>query len=202
MDFLKKISVLFAAWLTIGCFAMPPLHRAVAEGNLARVKELITAGDNINAHAPQKVFFSKTPLHYAAEFAHVEIVKILIASGANVNEPDCNGDTPLHYAATNGNLDIVQILIFAGARITMFQILGASRCRYSAIARCMGQAQYIQSRAPMIRHQLALATHPRLGGHNTTPPESLLSMLPQHLLRYIADLTTLIELRDVFQPPV
>lgn len=51
--------------LTIGCCAMmvyPPLHRAVIDGNLARVQALIAA--NVGVNTCDSV--GRVPLHWAA----------------------------------------------------------------------------------------------------------------------------------------
>jgi len=94
------------------------LHFAAAQGNLERVKALLTAGYPINAFDDA---LSRTPLHHAARENHAEVVRYLIDAGADVNahEEEKIGDTVLKHIAVNGSLEIIKILIDAGADPTI-----------------------------------------------------------------------------------
>jgi len=65
-----------------GWFEREQLHFAAGDGDLARVKDLVEKGYDVNAFDEDLSF---TPLHYAARENHIEIVKYLLAAGADVN---------------------------------------------------------------------------------------------------------------------
>jgi ankyrin repeat protein/beta-lactamase regulating signal transducer with metallopeptidase domain len=75
--------------------AVPPLHKAVANGNLEQVRLLITRGASVNAKDSE----GRTPLFYAVENDHILMFDLLIAKGADIDAKDKVGDTPLHHAA-------------------------------------------------------------------------------------------------------
>jgi hypothetical protein len=52
-----------------------PLHRAANEGNIERVRSLISSGANINAKAGR---YARTPLYEAAYYGHKDIVALLV----------------------------------------------------------------------------------------------------------------------------
>lgn len=101
----------------------PPLHEAVEEGDLAKVKALVEGGADVNkiASPPGKSSDGRTPLHLAARHRSIDIVEYLIANGAkpNVTTPRMF-NTPLHDAASNEwseGTQIAGILIARGAKI-------------------------------------------------------------------------------------
>jgi ankyrin repeat protein len=67
---------------------------AAADGDIARVKSLIAAGDDING----KDEAGDSPLHKACWWGRNEIAQLLIAKGADVNAKGHLGITPLHQA--------------------------------------------------------------------------------------------------------
>jgi len=67
-----------------------PLHQAVKEHDMTRVKQLIRDGEKVNARDES----GKTPLHYAARAMDTEMMSFLILSGANANAIDHQGFTP------------------------------------------------------------------------------------------------------------
>jgi ankyrin repeat protein len=114
--------------------------------NLEKVRMLVDAGADVNAHSKQGM----TPLLIAANNAgSAEIVRLLLAKGADpkatddggttllaaatandldmvrlfiergvdVNGADAKGDTPLQFAASNGNLAMVKLLLNKGAAV-------------------------------------------------------------------------------------
>ena len=101
------------AWLNMWQTPSPteqPLHWAVLNGNLEKVKESIKSGVDVNS-----TYFrghGKTALHLAKD---LEIVKLLIKQGANVNAKDRKGKTPLHHLVNQ--LEIVKLLIKQGANV-------------------------------------------------------------------------------------
>jgi ankyrin repeat protein len=57
------------------------LLKAAADGDAAKVKELLEKGADANARDKDGL----TPLHYAAKHGHADVVKLLIEKGVNVN---------------------------------------------------------------------------------------------------------------------
>ena len=90
-----------------------PLHDAVKAGNLAKVKQLIAQGADVNG----KNIFTETPLYRSAQLGHFEISRLLIEKGADVNGISHSGRTPVILAAGNGHEKVVQLLIGKGADV-------------------------------------------------------------------------------------
>ncbi len=120
------------------------LWASVYEGDLARIKELVGKGANINgrdshgATLLERAVYDgdtglvmvlveagadvnlNTPLASAIDNGHTEIVRILVEAGADVNAKDPWNDHPwggnlLDNANWSGNRAIIEILIDAGA---------------------------------------------------------------------------------------
>jgi ankyrin repeat protein len=85
-----------------------PLHEAVLEGDLKKVKALLK-------RTPDLVFSKDesgmTPLHPAARRGDKDVAELLLANHAAVNAKNIDGQTPLHWAALNGHKDLVQLLL-------------------------------------------------------------------------------------------
>jgi ankyrin repeat protein len=127
-------------------YSRPDLVQAAGEGDIEKVKQLVSAGADVNM-VDQKGFSSLfqaamnrkekvvafllskeadpniassrgfTPLHGACERGYLNVAKILLNSGANVNAKHEYGWTPLHAAAYYGHLDLVKFLVGKGADI-------------------------------------------------------------------------------------
>ena len=93
------------------------VHFAVQHGDLAKVKELIAAGEPINGFDDTH----KTPLHYAVGAQRLDIAQVLLDVGADVNahDEDHIGDTALGDIAASCSLEVAQFLIAAGADPTI-----------------------------------------------------------------------------------
>jgi ankyrin repeat protein len=78
--------------------AEPALSHAVIAGDIAKVKEIIDAGADVNA----KDTLDRTPLHLAAFHGRAKIIDLLIAHGADVNARDLTATPPLHVAVIAG----------------------------------------------------------------------------------------------------
>lgn len=81
--------------------SLPPLVRAAALGDTARVEELLAAGADVNEASPST---GRTPLMVAADGLAADVVKVLLAAGAEVNRRDYRGNTALMYAQTHPGL--------------------------------------------------------------------------------------------------
>jgi cytohesin len=93
------------------------LPLAAEAGHLEKVKQLISAGTDVNARDKN----GSTALCLAIRRGHADVVEALISSGADVNAEnrgsDILGQAPLHTAARLDDLEIARILIAHGADI-------------------------------------------------------------------------------------
>lgn len=126
-----------------GLLSHSPLALAVRKGHTDAVRELISAGAEVNEYC----IYTLTPLANAAERGHTETVKLLLQHGAKVDAaPDAytalmraciggqceaakllldagadsnakhdDGQRPLHFAAKSGSADCVDLLLKHGA---------------------------------------------------------------------------------------
>jgi ankyrin repeat protein len=90
-----------------------PLHVAAADGDAARVTELLDQ----HADPRAKDESDRTPLHLAAAAGQAEVVALLLAAGADVNAADKVGWPPLKEAAAAGQPAVVKLLLAAGADV-------------------------------------------------------------------------------------
>lgn len=86
------------------------LQRAVATGDVKRVKALLKGGADVNETGPGRT----TATHIASRLGHADILTELIRAGAKVDQRDEKGSRPLHYAA---NAAIAEKLIARGAKV-------------------------------------------------------------------------------------
>lgn len=109
---LALVVPLLALLCLTGCASPPSILTACANGNMTRVKSLVTGGEDVNiGEAPYG-----TPLDQAAINNRMQVAAYLIANGANVN--GCGRDkvdTPLYNAASYGLADMVSFLLEKGA---------------------------------------------------------------------------------------
>ncbi|MCH8165321.1 MAG: ankyrin repeat domain-containing protein [Planctomycetes bacterium] len=137
--------------ITIGntCFAEPPagdqesgrsangytaIHRAALSGDLAKVKQLIDAGADVDLRVRSlenySAEWSNTPLHIAAVSGRAEMVGLLLSHGADVNARNEHGATPLHRAIAHP--EVVEMLIADGAEINAKDERGRTSLHWSA----------------------------------------------------------------------
>ena len=84
------------------------MHQAVADGNVARLRDLLATGDV--KHEPNMFDWGgKTPLHWAALNGEAEMAELLLGHGAIPDSKDRLGRTPLHCAALCGAVDCTQV---------------------------------------------------------------------------------------------
>ncbi len=115
---------------------------AVAEGNVARVRSILSSG--VDANATDR--FGRTALEYACQAGHAEVVKLLLAKGADPNAPSSHGSTPLLLAAGNGHVAVVKALIAQKADVNAKSIAGVTPLMlatwkgYSEVVRLLQEA--------------------------------------------------------------
>jgi ankyrin repeat protein len=108
---------------------------SAGEGNIARVKMLLSYGVNPNAQSIYAVSNGKTALMRAAGRGHTEVVKILLAAGANVKERDDYGLTALGWATVRYSyypLAAIQLLLEAGAQVNNQDCKGYTALHHTA----------------------------------------------------------------------
>lgn len=119
----RKLGVL----LLVSVFATPAvwageLHAAAETGDLARVKQLIETGGNVD----ERDVAERTPLSWAAEGGHVEVVQFLIGKGADVNARDFTDVAPLQHAVLANSLNVVELLVKNGADVNVKDDIGVT----------------------------------------------------------------------------
>ena len=91
------------------------IHQAVADGEIERVKLLISEGADVNAKDENGL----TPLHHAGREGHKEIVELLLTHGADVNIGGADYNrTAAEFAMWSNHTEIVQLLVSKGADIS------------------------------------------------------------------------------------
>jgi hypothetical protein len=92
------------------------IHTAIVTGNMALLKQYITADANLNEKEP---IGGSSPLITACLFGKSEMAKLLINAGVELNFQNNDGSTPLHTAAFFCRPEIVQLLLAKGADKTI-----------------------------------------------------------------------------------
>ena len=82
-----------------------PLHRAVLEGSLNKIQELLKDDTDINTINNDY----KTPLYLAVEQGNVEMAMMLLQHGAKVTTAE--GENPLYIAFLKGNETLTNLLL-------------------------------------------------------------------------------------------
>jgi hypothetical protein len=92
------------------------LSSAARDGDMAKVKQLLARGVNINARG----FGQHTALMAAASYGEAEMVKFLLSKGADPNLKDAEGRTALVRAQQNSHTTVVAVLqpVTGAARVT------------------------------------------------------------------------------------
>lgn len=89
------------------------LRRAASAGDVAKVKELLAAGVDVNAANS----YGGTALAFACDKGQTAVVNLLLEHGADVNAKDrFYGATPLTWAVEKGHVEIVRALLAKGAQ--------------------------------------------------------------------------------------
>jgi len=80
---------------------------ASAAGDIAKVRELIAAGADVNVRAVG----GRTPLIEAAYAGNSEIAKLLLDAGANIGLKKDDGESALSFAQSGNHAQIVQMIL-------------------------------------------------------------------------------------------
>lgn len=92
----------------------PLLIKAVEEGDVVRVQQLLEQGANVNVC---ENYWGWTPLHIAVDAGRVDIVKLLLSRGADPQRRKKNGATPFIIAGIRGDVSLLEILLSHSADI-------------------------------------------------------------------------------------
>ena len=110
------------------------LRRAAGTGDVAKVKELLDKGIDVNAANT----YGATALASAADRGHLEVVKLLLERGANPNTQDTFYKLkPLSWAAQRGHMEIVRLLLDRGATADPELLIGGIYGEQPAIVKLM-----------------------------------------------------------------
>jgi len=92
-----------------------PLHIAAGQGDVARIKQLLSEKSNPDAQDNGGV----CPIHVAAWYGYADAVAALIEGGATPSSESYpeGTPTPLHLAAARGHTAVVELLLKKGANI-------------------------------------------------------------------------------------
>jgi ankyrin repeat protein len=105
--------LLAAALIAVGA-AEAPVADAARQGDLETVRELLRAGEDVNAAQGDGM----SALHWAAEHGDAAMVEALVFAGAELQSVTRIGAyTPLHIASRNGKVEAAQALLSAGADV-------------------------------------------------------------------------------------
>jgi ankyrin repeat protein len=108
---------------------LPPIHQAVLDGNIERVRELLDGNPTLIESWDE---VGRTPLRTAAFCGHTDIVRLLLDRGANIEAATTGGWPPLLTAAQNGHTDTVRLLLYKGAKIETANSHGGTPLLYAA----------------------------------------------------------------------
>eukprot|EP00767_Chilomastix_cuspidata_P003161 gnl/Chilomastix_cuspidata/3279.p1 GENE.gnl/Chilomastix_cuspidata/3279~~gnl/Chilomastix_cuspidata/3279.p1 ORF type:complete len:444 (+),score=147.56 gnl/Chilomastix_cuspidata/3279:835-2166(+) len=111
----------------------PALHQAAREGDIARVRALVAAADDLDALDTRGL----AALHYAARRGHADVCVLLLSSGAHAGllsrPPGGTPSTALHMAALRGFTQVARLLVRFGCSADVrdganVTALGAAAC--------------------------------------------------------------------------
>ena len=105
--------IVFILGVPAGGASGDDLFKAVAAGDVVKVKALIAAGADVNYANPSD---GMTPLMFAAEYGYDEIVETLLVAKADTKKTDHDGTTAIVWAARNGNSDVIRLFALASER--------------------------------------------------------------------------------------
>ena len=149
----------FCVILIVLTLSMIPLlaqdiHKAVGQGDLAKVKELLEKNPElVNTKDSQ----GNTPLLLAAYRGHSEVVGFLIAKGADLNSLNTYKYTPLHYSILRRHIEVAEMLIKAGADLNIPNVWG-----YTPLHTCAGR-NFLKEAEFLIKNKAGVNTKNEIG---------------------------------------
>jgi len=124
-----------------------PFMTKVLAGDLAGVRELVQAGQDINITSPV------SPLMAAAGRGHAALTKYLLEQGARVNDRAPNGKTALHAAAEFGPVDVAGLLLEHGAKIDAVDRNGYTPLWGAAFNNRPEMIEFLLQKGASLRHR-------------------------------------------------
>ncbi|MHC4072283.1 MAG: ankyrin repeat domain-containing protein, partial [Planctomycetota bacterium] len=117
------ISILICVLIVFSCLgvdvawsqAKKDLNQAAVDGDLDRVKSLVSGGADVNV----KNRMGMTPLVVAAMNDRTAVCEFLVANGADLNAKDGRSQTALYFAVDKGNKELVEMLVKKGADVNI-----------------------------------------------------------------------------------
>ena len=109
--FLSLIATILLSIAIPTVWANPGLIKAIEEGDIETVRQLIEEGVDPNKviHDDDGLILFPNALNMAAAYGHSDIVRLLIQCG--MNPDNFTTESPLHIAASYGHLPVVRMLI-------------------------------------------------------------------------------------------
>lgn len=92
---------------------LSPLFKAVKKGEIAKLRELVAAGEPLNAQDAERM----TPVMRAAQSGNVEAFQVLVQAGADLHAVGMLSMDVMEAAAEGGNAEIVKFLLDKGLPI-------------------------------------------------------------------------------------
>jgi len=151
---------------------IPSFHNAVLEGDLARVKELVESGTNVDT--PDE--FGWTPICWAVSVGQEEVAKYLLNQDADVSVKIEKGRTILHQASRAGLVEIVKSLIDKGAEVDAKCEVGATALQYAALSGREAVVKLLIANGASINFTAKDGTHP-LGDAARSGHENVVKLL-------------------------
>ena len=90
---------------TIVAFEINAFCKAIIQGDIEAVKQMIAQGEDVNKRS-----LGKTPAHYAARYNKPEILKVLIENGAKLKKRCAQGYTVKKYAELADAKEVLEVL--------------------------------------------------------------------------------------------
>ncbi|MHC4327794.1 MAG: ankyrin repeat domain-containing protein [Planctomycetota bacterium] len=117
------ISILICVLIVFSCLgvdvawsqAKKDLNQAAVDGDLDRVKSLVSGGADVNV----KNRMGMTPLVVAAMNSRTAVCEFLVANGADLNAKDGRSQTALYFAVDRNNKELVELLVKKGADVNI-----------------------------------------------------------------------------------
>ena len=138
-----------------------PLLSAVFRDDLATLKELLSAGADVDALDRD----GRSPLFQAITQGNAAIVNELLQAGTNVNLQDHEKRTPLHFTAIHFRPALAKTLLLAGAQVAATDVYGNTPLNNAVF--------YAKEREDMIKLLLEHGADPDARNNHEVSPRDL-----------------------------